>query len=62
MAAIPLAAFGLLNPMLAGAAMAFSSAFVVGNSLRLRTFTSAAGDVIPAPAPIARRERHPMGV
>jgi len=61
-AAIPLAAFGLLNPMLAGAAMAFSSAFVVGNSLRLRTFTSAAGDVIPAPAPIARRERHPMGV
>jgi cation-transporting P-type ATPase A/B/Cu+-exporting ATPase len=60
-AAIPLAAAGFLNPLIAGAAMAASSVFVVGNSVRLRRFGMPAAGAGPRPAASGREEPSPNG-
>jgi Cu+-exporting ATPase len=49
-AAVPLAMAGLLNPLIAGAAMALSSVFVVSNSQRLRRFKGVSTQSKPGPS------------
>ncbi|HET9740171.1 MAG TPA: copper-translocating P-type ATPase, partial [Solirubrobacteraceae bacterium] len=61
-AALPLAALGLLNPVIAGAAMAFSSVSVVFNALRLRRFRSQRTEALPPPRAAAVRAAKEVAV
>ena len=61
-AALPLAVAGILNPVIAGAAMAFSSVFVVSNSLRLRRFRSEATGALAAVPSASNESRSSEGV
>ena len=60
LAALPLAAAGVLNPIIAGAAMGLSSVSVVANSLRLRRFRAGSSIAAASPRPTTRTDPAPV--